>query len=306
MKGSAALKLEGIYAPIPTPFDENGDLYLEALTLNFGHWLATPLDGIVAGGSNGEWPLLTFDERVALFGACADLSQGKIKVVAGVHCPSTKESLQLGLEAARAGCDAVLVLPPHYYKGQNSGEALRAYFTTLADSIGIPVVLYNMPANTGFNLEPGIVAALSSHPNIIGIKDSSGDIVQISTLCRDTHESFGVFAGSGSFFLPSIAVGCSGGTMGVANLFADACADILGSFREGDTGRARSLQLGLIEINQAVTKRFGVPGLKAAMDHAGLYGGPVRTPLLPAVEKVREEIGRIHDQFKSFYKEVLS
>ncbi|HOG14545.1 MAG TPA: dihydrodipicolinate synthase family protein [Synergistales bacterium] len=300
------MKLEGIYAPIPTPFDENGGLYLEGLPPNFVHWLGTPLDGIVAGGSNGEWPLLTFDERVALFGACADLSRGKLKVVAGVHCPSTKESLELGLEAARAGCDAVLVLPPHYYKGQNSGEALRAYFTTLADSIGIPVVLYNMPANTGFNLEPGIVAALSSHPNIIGIKDSSGDIVQIATLCRDTPEGFGVFAGSGSFFLPSIAVGCSGGTMGVANLLADACTDILVSFRKGDTDRARSLQLGLIGINQAVTRRFGVPGLKAAMDHAGLYGGPVRAPLLPAEEKVRKEIGRIYDQFRSFYKGVSS
>lgn len=300
------MKLEGIYAPIPTPFNGDGDLDLEAFSLNFKHWLSTRIDGIVVSGSNGEWPLLAFGERVALFGACVDLSRGKLKVIAGIHCPSTKESLNLGLEAARAGCDGVLLLPPHYYKGQNSRESLLAYFMTLADSIGIPVVLYNMPANTGFNLAPDIVTALSGHPNIIGIKDSSGDIVQIATLCRDTPDNFGVFAGSGSFFLPSIAVGCSGGTMGVANLFADACVDILIGFRKGDIDRSRSLQLALIEINQAVTKRYGVPGLKAAMDHAGLYGGPVRAPLLPVEEEVRKEIGRIYDEFRYFYEEVSS
>ncbi|HQQ10041.1 MAG TPA: dihydrodipicolinate synthase family protein [Synergistales bacterium] len=298
------MELKGIYAPIPTPFNDDGDLDLDALSLNFDKWLRTPLDGIVASGSNGEWPLLGFAERAALFGACADLSRGRLKVIAGIHCPSTKESLDLGIEAARAGCDAVLVLPPHYYKGQNSREGLLAYFRTIADSVRLPVVLYNMPSNTGFNLVPDIVATLSEHPNIIGIKDSSGDIVQIASICRDTPEEFGVFAGSGSFFLPSLAVGCSGGTMGVANLFADACRDIFLSFRKGDLERSRSLQLSIIEMNQAVTKRFGVPGLKAAMDHAGLYGGPVRPPLLPVEGEVREEIGRIYDCFRSNYREV--
>jgi 4-hydroxy-2-oxoglutarate aldolase len=301
-----ALKLEGIYSPIPTPFNGKDQIDQEALSMNFGRWLSSPMDGIVASGSNGEWPLLGFQEKVALFGSCADLAAGKLKVIAGIHCPSTQETLSLGKEAAAAGCDAVLLLPPHYYKGQNTPESLLAYFNTLADSIPIPVVLYNMPGNTGFNLPPDIVVALSSHPNIIGIKDSSGDIVQIASLCRDVAPGFGVFAGSGSFFLASLAVGCSGGTMGVANLFADACSDILGSFRKGDMERSRQIQLAMIDINQAVTKRFGVPGLKAAMDHAGLYGGPVRLPLLPVNEQVRKEIGDIFDRFRSYYREGLS
>ncbi len=300
------MRLEGIYSPIPTPFDGKGQLDLEALAFNFERWFTSPMDGIVASGSNGECPLLSFREKVDLFGSCADLSAGKMKVIAGIHCPSTQETLSLGIEAASAGCDAVLVLPPHYYKGQNTRESLLKYFNTIADSLRIPVVLYNMPSNTGFNLSPEIVVALSSHPNIIGIKDSSGDIVQIASICRDVPSEFGVFAGSGSFFLASLAVGCSGGTMGVANLFADACHDILESFRKGDMERSRKIQLAIIDINQAVTKRFGVPGLKAAMDHAGLYGGPVRLPLLPVNEQVREEIGRIFDRFTSYYMEVLS
>lgn len=297
--------LEGIYAPVPTPFNDTGNIDLEALSSNFSRWLSFGLDGIVVSGSNGECPLLSFSERAALFSESARIAKGKIRIIAGIHCASTRETVELGMEAAAVGVDAVLVLPPHYYKGQNSSVALETYFLTVADKISVPVVLYNMPSNTGFNLDSGIVKKLSRHPNIIGIKDSSGDIVQITSICRDAPEGFGVFAGSGSFFLPSLAVGCSGGTMGIANLFPEACRDILESFRRRDIDRAKRLQLKIVDINQAVTKRHGVPGLKAALDHSGLYGGPVRPPLLPVTETVRREIEGIYDRFKSFYREEL-
>lgn len=296
------MRLEGIYAPVPTPFDSKGNVDHGALSYNFEKWLTFPLDGIVVSGSNGECPLLSFQERSDLFRAASGLAKGKLKVIAGIHCPSTRETSELGLAAADAGVDAVLLLPPHYYKGQNSAETLEKYFVTVADLLPVPVVLYNMPSNTGFNLGPEVIVKLSSHPNIIGIKDSSADIVQISTICRDVPETFGVFAGSGSFFLPSLAVGCSGGTMGVANLFPEACRDILDSFGRSDRERARRLQLGIIAINQAVTKRYGVPGLKAALDHAGLYGGPVRPPLLPVSRETANEIAEIQEKFKAFYK----
>lgn len=302
MEGRAAMLLEGIYAPVPTPFDHSGNIDHGSLAANFDKWLSFGLDGIVVSGSNGECPLLSFSERVQLFGESAGLAEGKIRIIAGIHCASTKETVDLGKEAASAGVDAVLVLPPHYYKGQNSPDALEKYFRAIADNVPIPVVLYNMPANTGFNLDQGIIKKLSSHPNIIGIKDSSGDIVQIASVCRDAPADFGVFAGSGSFFLPSLAVGCSGGTMGIANLFPEACREILTSFRRGDMDKARILQLEIIDINQAVTKRYGVPGLKAALDHSGLYGGPVREPLLPVSETARREIEDIYDRFKSFYR----
>jgi len=294
--------LEGIYAPVPTPFDSSGRIDNGALAANFSRWLTFGLDGIVVSGSNGECPLLSFSERSLLFAESARLAGGRMKIIAGIHCASTAETVNLGKEAASGGVDAVLVLPPHYYKGQNSPDALERYFRTVADEVPVPVVLYNMPSNTGFNLEPGVVKKLSSHQNVIGIKDSSGDIVQIASICRDVSDDFGVFAGSGSFFVPSLAVGCSGGTMGVANLFPDACREMLTAFRSGLVERAREIQLQIIEINQAVTKRFGVPGLKAALDHAGLYGGPVREPLLPVTEKTRGEIEDIYEEFRSFYR----
>lgn len=298
--------LQGMFTPIPTPFSQQGVIAFDALESNIRHWMKTSLDGLVVAGSNGEWPLLSFSERNELFKACVKISGKRFTIIAGTHCASTKETAELSIAAAEAGCDAVLLLPPHYYKGQNSPEAVMGYFTNVADVSPIPVVLYNMPANTGWNLDWTLAAELSQHDNIVGIKDSSGDIVQISLICKNASEGFGVFAGSGSFLLPSLAVGCSGATMGVANLFPDECRRIFNAFFEKDLDLAKDLQLALIDINQAVTKRFGVPGLKAAMDHGGLYGGPPRPPLKPVDEKTRLEIAGIYDEFKRYSEEVLS
>ncbi|MBO8153412.1 4-hydroxy-tetrahydrodipicolinate synthase [Thermovirga sp.] len=298
------MELKGIFAPIPTPFNDDYTLNLEALEKNMDYWISTPLDGIVAAGSNGEWPLLSNDEKIMLFKSCVKYAKGKLKVIAGTHCPSTQETITLSKEAAKVGCDAVLILPPHYYKGQNSPELLKQYFFEIADKCPIPVVLYNMPANTGYNMSYQIVKILAKHPNIIGIKDSSADIVQICQICKNTPSHFNVFAGSGSYLLPSLAVGCSGGTMAVANIFAKACSDILKYFKNNNIEKAKELQLAIVDINQAVTKRYGVPGLKAAMEIAGLYGGPPRPPLMPVAKEVREEINSIYTEFKNLYKGV--
>lgn len=298
--------LQGMFAPIPTPFSPEGEIFYDALEKNILHWKQTPLDGLVIAGSNGEWPLLSFSERVELFKACTRLSGKRFTIIAGTHCASTSETIELSLAAADAGCDAVLVLPPHYYKGQNSHRAVIKYFTDIAEASPIPVVLYNMPANTGWNLDWSIATELSHHENIAGIKDSSGDIVQIARICKNAATGFSVFAGSGSFLLPALSVGCNGATMGVANIFPDATRAIFDAFSRKDMSLARRLQLALIDINEAVTKRFGVPGLKAAMDHAGLYGGPPRPPLEPVDDTVCREIVKTHDDFKKFYEEVFS
>lgn len=295
--------LQGMFAPIPTPFEDSGKIHFGALEENIRHWSNTSLDGLVIAGSNGEWPLLSFSEKLELFKASVRFSGNALTIIAGTHCASTEETIKLSTAAAEAGCDAVLVLPPHYYKGQNTPGVIMNYFSRVADASPIPVVLYNMPANTGWNLDWRMASELSRHENIIGIKDSSGDIVQISQICKNAEENFSVFAGSGSFLLPSLVVGCKGATMGVANLFPEACRAIFEAFRKKELDRARNIQLALLDINQAVTKRFGVPGLKAAMDHAGLYGGPPRSPLESVDEDTRREIVRIYDNFENFYRE---
>jgi Dihydrodipicolinate synthase/N-acetylneuraminate lyase len=183
--------------------------------------------------------------------------------------------------------------PPHYYKGQNSNETLRAYFWKIADSSPVPVILYNMPANTGFNLTPECVREVSEHPGIIGIKDTSGDIVQITRLCLESRTGFSIFVGSGGFFLPGLAVGCTGGTLAVANLLPAACSRMMKLLQSGEVLAAREIQHRILLLNHSVTKGFGIPGLKIALDGIGLYGGPCREPLPELSPAAREEVLRL-------------
>lgn len=284
------MKLEGIYAPIPTPFDSLGEIDWKRLDENLEKWLASPLDGLVVGGSNGEFPLLSLAERVELTAKVAEKAKGRIPVVTGVHCSSQSETLELCERASGAGTDAVLVLPPHYYKAQNSNDALKAYFWKIADRSPTPVVLYNMPGNTGFNLSAECVHEVSAHPRVIGIKDTSGDIVQITRLCLEARPGFSVFVGSGGFFLPGLAVGCTGGTLAISNILPCACRRLMDEFAAGNAAAARDIQHRFLLLNHAVTKGFGIPGLKAALEGIGLFGGDCRPPLPRIGLEARAEV----------------
>lgn len=287
------MKLRGIFAPIPTPFHDDGTLYLEALSENLEKWLHSSLDGLVVCGSNGELPFLTCQERVALTKKTKEIVQSRLPIVVGAHFPSTRETIDCSLRIADAGADALLLLPPHYFRGQNTMEVLTRYYTKVADSSPIPIVLYNMPANTGVNLPVDLILHLAEHPKIIGIKDTAGDITQLTHLCQKAPKHFSVFCGSGNFFLPSLSVGASGGTLAVANLYPNACHALWEAFEMGKLNEAKRLQYQLLPISEAVTNRFGVPGLKAAMDVKKLYGGPVREPLLPIGPSVLDKIIQI-------------
>lgn len=297
------MDLRGVYAPIPTPFDSQGEIDWNALERNLEKWLASPLDGFVVGGSNGEFPLLSFRERVELTRKVSRKTAGQIPVVTGIHCPSLAETVELCLGAAEAGTDAVLALPPHYYKGQNSNESLKSYFWQVADASPVPVILYNMPSNTGVNLSPETVKTISSHPRIIGIKDTSGDIVQITRLCLEARPGFSIFVGSGGFFLPGLAVGCTGGTLAVANILPAACNRLMKAFSCGDIQAAREIQHRILLLNHAVTKGYGIPGLKAAVDGIGLFGGQCRAPLMPMEPAERKEVLRLLSETELLEKE---
>jgi len=290
-------ELKGCLAPIPTPFDERGELYLEGLRRNLEAWSKSSLDGIVVMGSNGEFVMLTQDEKLRLLEFVRENYPKDKLLLAGTSCESYKETLFLNKKAHELGYDAVLVLPPSYYKGSMTDEVLEHYYRRLADESPIPVLIYNMPANSGINLSSKLVIRLSNHPNIVGIKDSSGKIVQISEIIAGADGNFAVFAGSASFLLPTLAMGGAGGIMALANVIPDVCSKIIKSFNVGDLAKARELQLLILKINAFVTSTYGVPGLKAALDVVGLYGGPPRLPLLPLVEEklreIKEELNRV-------------
>lgn len=281
--------LRGIFAPIPTPF-VGGSIAYDKLKDNVTKWGQTSLSGLVVLGSNGEFPLLSLDEKVRLVEKVREWLPREKLVIAGTGCEATSEAVSLSRLYAKAGADYALVLNPQFYKESYSGKVLRHYFQSVAELSPLPIVLYNMPKNTGLNLAPDLVLELSQHKSICGLKDSSGNLVQIAEICRSAGPSFAVLAGSASFLLPALSVGAVGGTLALANIMPEECVAVLELFHAGRVAEARALQWRLLEPNHAVTSLFGIAGLKAALDYLGYFGGDPKEPLLPLEVGEREKL----------------
>ncbi len=286
-------RLEGIFPPIPTPFDADGGIDLPALAENLDWWSRFDLAGIVVLGSNGEAILLDEAEKLRLIEAARAGTPEDRAVIAGTGLQSTRATIALTRAAAAAGADFALVLSPSYYKGLMTDVVLERHFRTVADASPIPVVLYNVPACTGIDLSVELIVDLAGHGNIAGLKDSSGNVVKLGRVRGEANGGFRILAGSADFLLPALSVGAVGGVLALANIAPAECADIHRLFAEKDVDAARALQVRMIPPNAAVTRRWGVPGLKAAMEMLGLRGGPVRPPLLPLGDEQRGELRSI-------------
>ena len=293
MNARSEINLAGIYPPISTPFTDRGEIAFDHLSANLSRWNEWPLDGYVVGGSNGEFVSQSFEERVAVVKAVRDEMSFNHLLIAGAGMHSTRETVDLAQAMAAVGADAVLIVTPSYYKSKMDLRALRGHYYAVADASPVPVLLYNVPANTGVDMPARTILELAQHANIIGIKDSSGDLAKMGSVVDAAPQGFQVLVGSGSFFLPALAIGAVGLIAALVNLAAGDLARIHMLFRDGQLGDARKLQLKLIETNSAVTSRFGVAGLKAALDLLGFYGGPVRSPLQPLMADEREELRNI-------------
>lgn len=283
--------IRGIFAPIPTPFVDEEVAY-DRLEENLGKWGKTGLAGVVVMGSNGEAPYLDDDEKVELWAFTRKHFPKDKMVIAGTGLESTRATVRLTRRAADAGAGAALVISPSYFKANMKDAALERYYTDVADNSPVPVLIYNMPGNTGVNLSSSLVVKLSTHPNIAGVKDSSGNIVQISEIISGAPDSFSVFAGSASFLLPALVMGARGGTLATANVVPDLCVEILELANEGRIAEAREVQKSILNLNALVTSKYGVAGLKAALDMIGFFGGLPRRPMLPAGDAEKAEIGK--------------
>ena len=278
------LSLSGVYAPIPTPFDADGAVAHDKLAENIAKWSETPLAGLLVLGSNGEFAYLSDKEKVEVLRTARQAIPRDKLFIAGTGCESTRCTLELTEQAAAIGADAALVITPSYYTSKMDTQAMRRHFLELADRSPLPIILYNMPACTGVDLSAETVVELAQHPNIVGIKDSSGNVVKLGEIVRAAPPDFSVLAGSASFLYPALALGAVGGIMALANIAPEQCYLIYRYTLEGRHEEARRLQLRMIPPNIAVTARFGVPGLKLALDWLGYYGGPPRSPLGPLDE----------------------
>jgi len=276
------LNLSGIFPPVPTSFDNDEALNLDKIRDNMEFFKKFDLPGYVVLGSNGEFVLLNKEEKITLIKTIRESVPPDKLLLAGVGCPSTQATIRLCQNAGNSGADAALFITPSYYKGRMTDAALLEFFTRVSDASPIPVILYNMPACTGIDLSADLVVSLAGHPNIIGLKDSGGNIIKMGEIVHRVPDDFQVLAGSAGFFLPALTIGAVGGILALANIAPAQCLLIRQLFLEGNWEEAKLLQTGLISLNQAITRIGGVPALKSAMDYIGLYGGPVRGPLLPA------------------------
>uniref|UniRef100_T1JG58 4-hydroxy-2-oxoglutarate aldolase, mitochondrial n=1 Tax=Strigamia maritima TaxID=126957 RepID=T1JG58_STRMM len=274
--------LNGVYPPIAVPFNEDQSIAYDKLEANFRIWNSIPFRGYVVFGSNGEVVHLSFDEKIEFFKKVRKLVGRDKLLVAGVGCNSTLATLKLNEQIAKLGADVSLVVTPGYYKTHMTRNVLFNFYKEIADANILPVILYNVPANTGVDMPAELIIELAQHPNIIGLKDSGGDIVKMATIVSNTKSmNFQVLAGSASFLLPAYTIGAVGGICALANVLGKAICDLHENYNEGNLGDAENLQFRLIQPNTAVTKQYGVSGLKYAMDLKGYYGGMPRRPLLP-------------------------
>ncbi|KAM9618003.1 4-hydroxy-2-oxoglutarate aldolase, mitochondrial isoform 1-T1 [Trichechus inunguis] len=285
--------IAGIYPPVTTPFTATAEVDYGKLEENL-HKLGTfPFKGFVVQGSNGEFPFLTSSERLEMVSRVRQAVPKEKLLIAGSGCEceaimsrtlemaeATQATVEMTASMAQVGADAVMVVTPCYYRGRMSSAALIHHYTKVADLSPIPVVLYSVPANTGLDLPVDAVVTLSQHPNIVGIKDSAGDVTRIGLIVHKTRkQDFQVLAGSAGFLLASYALGAVGGVCALANVLGAQVCQLEQLCLTGQWEDAQKLQHRLIEPNTAVTRRFGIPGLKKTMDWLGYYGGPCRAPL---------------------------
>jgi len=288
------LDISGLFPPIPTPFSSDGAVDYSLLGRNLSVWNKFALAGYVVQGSNGEVVYLSEDERVEVVRAVRK-NTSKL-IIAGAGCESTIQTIRLCKRMAEAGANAVLVINPHYYKkGMQSAKVITNHFRQVADASPIPVVLYNMPANTGIEIPNSCIIELSSHPNIIGMKDSGGKIAKMAYIMNECP-GFQCLAGSASFLAPAMCLGAVGGVCALANIAPQKVLDMMSMVQRGDIKQAMALQKTLVEPNTAVTAGFGIPGLKAALDYLGMNGGYLRSPLMPLpadkVQKLRQILAK--------------
>ncbi len=285
-------EFEGVFIPVPTPF-RGEEVAPERLKANLWRWNQTDLAGYVILGSTGEFPLLTEAERDRVLVAAREAIPGEKAFIAGTGADSTQITIHRTKRAAEIGAAAAIVITPHYYKKSFAHpQAQIRHYLAVADASPIPVLLYNFPQNTGINLEPETVARIAEHPNVRGIKDSSGNIPQAGQIIHQTPKSFHVLVGAGAALLPSLAIGSSGGILALANIAAREYCEVYVLARQGRWDEAREIAYRLMVPDRSVYDRYGIGGLKAALDLQGFYGGPCRAPLgTPdgdAIEEIKE------------------
>lgn len=275
------MKLNGMFPALTTPFDADGAVASDRLRENIAKYNRLPLAGYVAVGSTGESVLLSRAEVEQVFTAVREsAAPGKI-LIAGVGSESTPETISRAKAAANIGFDIALVKTPSFFKSALTPDALVEHYKRVADASKLPVLLYAIPQFTGVALEPDLVARLAEHPNIIGIKESSGNVQRVGEIVAAVPANFQVLVGSADTLYVSLTLGAVGGILALADCLPELCLELYRAFAADQISTARELNRRILPASKKLVRQLGIAGVKAAMDYRGYYGGPVRGPLLP-------------------------
>ncbi|MEQ8331517.1 MAG: dihydrodipicolinate synthase family protein [Longimicrobiales bacterium] len=291
------IDLSGAYLPVTTPFDPvTGDVDIVAFRANLRHWFQHDLAGILIAGSTGESVFLDDAEARSLQEAANDVLPAAAKVIMGAAAESTRHTIKKVKAAADAGADAVLVKPPVYFKGAMTPEALVAHYRAVADASPVPVLIYQVPLRLStLEFPTGLVAELSRHDNIVGIKDSRGSLDKLGELVEAVSTGFQVLVGSGALFYPALEVGAAGGITALGLMAPAEMAAIDRAWKDGRTADAGRIQERIAPVHNGIVGGIGVPGIKVALDMLGLHGGPTRSPLLPLPVARHDEVRSLLD-----------
>lgn len=293
------MKLEGIFPPICTPFTPDGELFAAKLRANVEKWNRTGLAGFAPTGSTGESVFLTKDEKLKVWEIVREAAAPGKLLIAGTAAESVRDTIVMTNLAADRGYHAALVRTPSYFKALMSRpETQLTYFRAVADAAKIPVLIYNFPQATAFDLPVEVVVQLAEHPNIIGIKESGGNVEKVARMVKETPETFQVLVGSATTLYASLCVGATGGILAFANAAACATLGVYEAWKSRDHDMALERQQRIIDAAMAVTVKHGIPANKYAMDLNGYYGGPPRLPLLPPTPQARKEIEELFRDIK--------
>jgi 4-hydroxy-2-oxoglutarate aldolase len=284
------MNFSGVYSALTTPFGADGSVAIEDLKHNMRKYNETGLAGYVAIGSTGESVLLSDKETETVLTTVREAAAPGKKLIAGTGAESTPETIERTKRAARLGYEAALVKTPYYYKPMYKPEVYIAHYRRVADASPIPVLLYSVPQFTGVALEAPEVAALSEHPNIVGIKESSGMVHRTAEMVASARPSFQVLVGSASMMLPSMVMGARGAILALASALPEQCVGVFQAAQRGNIEKARDLQMALVPASKLIVSQCGIPGVKYAMDLAGYRGGLPRLPLLPLEEPQKKAI----------------
>jgi 4-hydroxy-2-oxoglutarate aldolase len=293
------MKLQGIFPALTCSFDYQGKLYKNKVFHNVQKLNEIALAGYTTCGSTGETPLLSSEERLELMGWVKEASAADKTLIAGVGAESVHETVRMAKCAAEIGYHAALVLTPFYYRNQMyRPDTQSLFFRSVADQSPLPVLLYNIPQVTGYDLPVETIAALSEHPNIAGMKDSSGNMPKLAETVKAVKPGFQVLTGSSTSIFDALKLGATGAILALANALPYACVTIWEAFRTREHEAAADWQQRITPLSRLLATQYGIPALKYAMDLNGYYGGPPRLPFVPPSAQIKEEVDRVLEGLK--------